>query len=446
MEKYVVFVVLYVVVIALMLYCFFISKGSDRGWVTFVQKHLYILLIILAANTVSFGLSMKKKEADYYIRRQDVDGQDKEYTFKIATDEDVGGFTLKVPPKKLKPKEAEEKLGQAFNFLDENIKGDNASMEHVTKDINISLDYSEYPFDVEVRSSDYSLVDEDGVLRNDTEQLKALGYSEGDMLSGIPVTLNVKLCYGELERDKDYSFTVFPREKSDFQQMVDKIQKMYERKEQESLYEEGFKLPAEYEGVSIIFPEGEGINPGMILLFGIIIAGLLLFREAENRKNAEVKQRQQLLQAYPWFINEMVLLMGAGMQIRNIFSLLINDYEREDREKGDDYRLPLINELKHARHDFEIGMGEGRVYYELGRRLKLPCYIKVLTLLEQNVTKGSKGIAAILEQEEKNALEERMNLVRKAGEEAGTKLLGPMVLLLIIVMLMIMVPAFLSFA
>ena len=128
------------------------------------------------------------------------------------------------------------------------------------------------------------------------------------------------------------------------------------------------------------------------------------------------------------------------MQVRNVFSLLVEEYDKKD------YRESLINELQHSKHNFEIGMAEGRVYYELGRRLKLPCYIKILTLLEQNVTKGSKGLVEILEQEERNALEERMNLAKKSGEEAGTKILGPMILLLIIVMLMIMIPAFLSFA
>jgi hypothetical protein len=69
-----------------------------------------------------------------------------------------------------------------------------------------------------------------------------------------------------------------------------------------------------------------------------------------------------------------------------------------------------------------------------------------MTLLEQNVTKGSKGMVSLLEQEERNAMNERINLAKKRGEEAGTKLLGPMILLLLIVMLMIMIPAFLSFA
>ena len=90
-------------------------------------------------------------------------------------------------------------------------------------------------------------------------------------------------------------------------------------------------------------------------------------------------------------------------------------------------------------------MAEEQIYYQLGRRLGIPAYIKLMTLLEQNVVKGSRGLRDIFEQEEQAALEERKNLARKLGEEAGTKLLGPMVLLLVIVMLLIMVPAFMSF-
>ena len=42
-------------------------------------------------------------------------------------------------------------------------------------------------------------------------------------------------------------------------------------------------------------------------------------------------------------------------------------------------------------------------------------------------------------------LEERMDKVRKAGEEAGTKLLLPMVIMLVIVMVIIMIPAYMAF-
>ena len=51
----------------------------------------------------------------------------------------------------------------------------------------------------------------------------------------------------------------------------------------------------------------------------------------------------------------------------------------------------------------------------------------------------------MLEQETENALEERKALAKKLGEEAGTKLLLPMMLMLGIVIAIIMVPAVLSF-
>lgn len=49
-----------------------------------------------------------------------------------------------------------------------------------------------------------------------------------------------------------------------------------------------------------------------------------------------------------------------------------------------------------------------------------------------------------LKQEGVSAQEERAAYVKRKGEEAGTKLVFPMVLLLAMIMLLIMVPAFRS--
>ena len=132
------------------------------------------------------------------------------------------------------------------------------------------------------------------------------------------------------------------------------------------------------------------------------------------------------------------------MQVRNIFRTIIREYEDQTRKK--DYRKPLVDELKVAMHAIELGMSEEQAYYRLGRRLGIPCYIKIMTLLEQNMKRGGRGLIDMFEQEEAVALEERKNLAKRYGEEAGTKLLGPMILLLLVVMLMIMVPALWSFA
>jgi len=66
--------------------------------------------------------------------------------------------------------------------------------------------------------------------------------------------------------------------------------------------------------------------------------------------------------------------------------------------------------------------------------------------LEQNLKKGTKGLAQMLENESLEAFEERKNIAKRLGEEAGTKLLAPMAIMLIIVMIIVIVPALLSFS
>ncbi len=173
------------------------------------------------------------------------------------------------------------------------------------------------------------------------------------------------------------------------------------------------------------------------------MAFLFFLREQEIKKQEEKKLSEKLRKSYPWFVNEMLLLLGAGMQVKHIFALMEAECE-ESMEQGDE-RVPLVKEISRAKYAIDNGMSEEQAYYQLGRRLKLSCYIKLMTLLEQNVTKGTKGLTAIFETEEMAALEERKNMAKRYGEEAGTKLLGPMILLLLVVMLVIMIPAFMSF-
>ena len=70
--------------------------------------------------------------------------------------------------------------------------------------------------------------------------------------------------------------------------------------------------------------------------------------------------------------------------------------------------------------------------------------IKLGNLLEQNLSKGTKGMKQSLQEEVEESLEERKKLARKKGEEASTKLLVPMVLMLLVVIIIIAVPALMS--
>lgn len=51
----------------------------------------------------------------------------------------------------------------------------------------------------------------------------------------------------------------------------------------------------------------------------------------------------------------------------------------------------------------------------------------------------------LLSQEADSAQEDRMSMARKAGEEAGTKLLLPMMLMMVVAMILVLLPAYINF-
>ena len=71
-------------------------------------------------------------------------------------------------------------------------------------------------------------------------------------------------------------------------------------------------------------------------------------------------------------------------------------------------------------------------------------YLRLGALLSQNLRKGTKGLNDLLKLEAVQAFEERKARAKRRGEEAGTKLLLPMFLMLIEVLIIVVVPAFLS--
>ncbi|MCM1180271.1 MAG: type II secretion system F family protein [Clostridium sp.] len=422
------------------------GKGRTKKyeWQNFLQGHGYLLVILFIANTISFICSCYSLENTIYVQREGYDGQEMQKNFLLEGEDAKEVMTLQVAPQMLTEKQRQQKLQEAAIYIGEHIQGENESLSHVTDSLNVALDREQFPFDIEVRPDDYSLLDEEGNVRNEENWLLEQGYDKEDLANGIQTGVTVILWYGEEKTEQHYELIIYPREKSGVEKQFLNVVEQIEKTERDTIYEEGFEIPASVEGIRVTDEEQKGISPGFVLLFGVLICGLLLLREQEEKKQQEQNRQESLLRCYPWFVNEMVLMLGAGMQVKNIFSLLVRDYQGEKKRKADD-REPLIDELAAAERNLNMGMSEQQVYYRLGRRLKLSCYIKLMTLLEQNVKRGAKGLADYFEQEEVQALEERKNLAKRYGEEAGTKLLGPMMVVLLVIMLMIMIPAFMSF-
>ena len=130
------------------------------------------------------------------------------------------------------------------------------------------------------------------------------------------------------------------------------------------------------------------------------------------------------------------MLVSAGLTLRQALLKIA---------QGADAQKPLYQEIIRGVHELEAGISEGNVYENIGRRCNTPQMRKFGTLLASNLRKGQEGLSALLREEASIAMAQRREIIRKKGETAGTKLLFPMLLLLLIVFVVIMVPAFSSF-
>ena len=90
-------------------------------------------------------------------------------------------------------------------------------------------------------------------------------------------------------------------------------------------------------------------------------------------------------------------------------------------------------------------MAEEQVYFDFGQRCGEMRFRRLSSLLGVQLTKGNDQLLKNLAKEADNAIEDQRNQARKVGEEAGTKLLFPMMLMLLLVMFFILLPAYLDF-
>lgn len=183
-----------------------------------------------------------------------------------------------------------------------------------------------------------------------------------------------------------------------------------------------------------------GILSGQRVLW-LLLEGtaVITFIMADRDLHSEILKRRKLMKlAYPDIVYKLLLYLHAGMTIRGAMMKLAEDHEKR---KGSD---AIGEEIAYTCRELKAGISEGAAYERLGRRTAVREYIRLCTLLAQNLKKGSTNLEVRLQEEAEHASYERLQESRRLGEEAGSKLLLPMGMLLLVVMLVIMIPAFSS--
>ena len=299
-------------------------------------------------------------------------------------------------------------------------------------DLNLSQEMEGYPFYLTWKSSNHALVDNTGRVYPDhltgSEEL---------------VELSVTMEYKEWKREHSFFVRIAAVPLGETELFLKQLSDKIRSQEKESRLEEEVVLPVDEEGerLSWRYPVNKGMYL-LILLFPLLL--VIIWQEKDKEIHRQVKKREESLEShYSEFVSKLILFMEAGMTAKGALYRIVQNRQKEPvKEKKREY---LYEELQYICRRMNNGMGEREAYELLGRRCELPLYRKLSTLLIQNMQKGSYGMLETLRQESWQTNEDRKNRMKRKGEEAGTKLLFPMILMLGMVMILIIVPACFSF-
>ena len=338
-------------------------------------------------------------------------------------------FAYVVGERKYTTKEAEALYAQAVRLIPKVIRGENDSLEDVRTHLDLVTQLEGYPFTISWESDSYSIVDTDGTVTN--EELK----------EGTVVTLTAHFQYEKLAWDYQMYVRVNPKLYTKQELLRRRIEELLHLQEEYTGTTDKMILPDKVDSMPIVWREIIEDGSGYLLLLALSVAVFLFWVRSREPDRLLENRRKELLLDYPEIVNKLALYMGAGMTIRNAFFKMGEDYRKRRSER----KRYVYEEILMMCYELQSGRSEREAYAHFGKRCQVQAYMKLCTLLSQNLRKGSNDLLRVLRQEADNAFAERKNLAKKLGEEAGTKLLLPMMMMLCIVMVIIMIPAYFSF-
>ena len=358
---------------------------------------------------------------------------EQEMTLEVEGYEDAFAYKVTVPEQILTTEEEQHYLAAAGEELRQVFLGENSSLNCIRERVVVCDSYQEGRVLAEWYFADGDIVDMEGNII--AEELPE---------EGVLTSVQVNLSCGESSAEEEFYFRVFPLEQSEQEKLLGQVAKAIETQGNKN-GEQYLSLPEVIGEYQLAWQAKDEHKPEQILFFGIIMAAFIPLLEHSRQQEREKKRQCMLELAYPDIVSKMALLLSAGMTPQGAFKRIAYAYEK--KRKG--YVIseqPAYEEMLITCHEMESGTGEQRAYENFGERCGLSGYRKFGNILAQNLRKGSQGVVALLEQEVEHAFEERKSTAKRYGEEAGTKLLFPMMLMLGIVLAILIVPAMAAFS
>ncbi len=383
------------------------------------------LALLLAGACLLFGLLLSvtsvrdARITEASLEREEIGGSVKE----IALEADLNGRPAQVHvtlhPREPKEEELETLCEDLKVSLERTILGENASPGEIYLPLALPEEVPGYPFSIRWKSSEPALV-------------SAISGEVAAVEAASQVTLTAVFRYGAYERQAQFPLTLVPEPLEERERERRTLESLLREAEAEGAEEPILQLPRSYEGQELSWRLA-GDNYGFLFMTGSLFLGILVFFLMDHDLHKQNEERREKMRdRYPEIVRKLSLYMSAGLTVKGAFLRLGKEGKDE----------PVYDEIRFTCRELKTGRSEAEAYERFGRRTQLQEYIQLMTMLTQNLKKGSIDLPLRLREEAGNAGLQKLREGRRMGEEATTRLLVPMTLMLLVVMIMILLPAF----
>jgi hypothetical protein len=357
---------------------------------------------------------------------------------------------VSTPVRRLTAEEAYTLQAQYWNILQDGILQQSTAEGDVTGDILLETESSVYPFTVTWTSSHPDLLTNDGrigIVKEPTniELSAVLTYLPPQKADAEEELTGADGSGMEETSEWSHSLTLRLNQpaKTWEETIRFKLTELLDTAMDSNQTQKEWQLPMELEGQQIQWTEKPEDYSSWVLAMVLGTAALIYYFSDRDLQGKVTRRRASLQEAYPLIVNKLILYLGAGLTLRGAYQKIARQY-REKKEQDHIFH-PAYEEIVYTCHEIEAGVPESVAYENFGKRSGVSAYVKLNTLLIQNLKKGSRTLLERLRKEGELALSEGLQRKRKVGEEASTKLLIPMIMMLSVVMVLVMIPAFSSF-
>ncbi len=168
---------------------------------------------------------------------------------------------------------------------------------------------------------------------------------------------------------------------------------------------------------------------------GLLVSGMLAYGVLTDIDKKINELHLKVAMDLPDYVSKIIILTGAGQTLRAAMKTLSEDMGQP---------TPLYQIMEQAVNNIDNGMNEGAALDRVVYRCNMPEMRRLISVIQQNLQRGGADVTMAMQSIGEELWNNRKAKAKQLSEEAETKMLFPMMLMMFSVIIITAVPALLG--